>query len=206
MKRMQGDLELLSINAPLDGVVIYGDNWQQNRRYQVGDQAFPGMPVVILPDLSAMQVNGFVYDTELQFLSPGMACDVHLDAVPGKSWSGKISSLTSVATRKGFATTQKVFKAVIKLDSVELQSMKPGMTARAEVTLSMASGTTVIPRSYVALDAKGSYYVHKDAGPKVSPVATSVKTGVFGDQMVQIVSGLDVGDRIVPIQKTSEMK
>jgi HlyD family secretion protein len=206
LKRMQGDLAVLSVDAPLDGVVIYGDNWQANRRYQVGDMAFPGMPVIILPDLSSMQVNGFVYDTELQFLSPGLGCEVRLDAVPGKSWHGKVHSLTSVATRKGFATTQKVFKAVIKLDSVNLESMKPGMTARAEALLSMAAGVTAVPRQNLGLDPQGRYYVLKDTGSKTPPVVAQVKTGVFGDQMVQIVSGVEVGDRILPAMKISEIK
>ena len=203
---MEGDLGSLSIKAPQDGVVIYGDNWQSNRRYQVGDTAFPNMPVVILPDLSAMQVTGFVYDTELQFLAIGMACEIHLDAVPGKSWRGKVQSLTSVATRKGFATTQKVFKAVIRLDSVDLESMKPGMTARAEFILSMASGVTVVPRQNLGLDVQGRYYVLKDTGPKTPPALEYVKIGVFGDHMVQVLSGVEAGDRILSAQKTSETK
>jgi len=206
LKRMQGDLNLLSVKAPQDGVVIYGDNWQNNRRYQVGDTAFPGLPVITLPDLSAMQVTGFVYDTELQFLAIGVPCDIHLDAVPGKSWRGKVKSLTSVATRKGFATTQKVFKAVIPLDSVDLESMKPGMTARAEFLLSMASDVTVVPRQNLGLDVQGRYYVLKDAGSKNPPVREFVKVGAFGDQVVQILSGVELGDKILSAQKISETK
>ena len=206
LKRMEGDLALLSVDAPQDGIVIYGDNRQANRRYQVGDQAFPGMTVISLPDLSSMQVNGYVYDTELQFLAPGMGCDIRLDAVPGRVFHGKIESLTSVATRKGFATTQKVFKAIIKLDSVDLSVMKPGMTAHAEVTVSMGTGLTAVPRQYLGLDGKGRYFVLKETGPKTPPAAELVKVGVFGDQMVQIVSGLNIGDRVLPAQQISEEK
>jgi HlyD family secretion protein len=206
LKRMESDLALLSVEAPQDGVVIYGDNWQANRRYQVGDNAFPGMPVIILPDLSSMQVNGYVYDTELQFLSPGMACEIHLDAVPGKSWRGKVKSLTSVATRKGFATTQKVFKGVITVNDIDLEFMKPGMTARAEILISVASDAAAVPRSHLNVNAQGRYYVLKETGPKTPPAVEYVKTGVFGDQYVQVLSGLELGDRILPAQKTSEMK
>jgi HlyD family secretion protein len=206
LKRMQGDLNLLSVDAPQDGIVIYGDNWQANRRYQVGDQAFPGMTVITLPDLSSMQVNGYIYDTELQFLAPGMGCDINLDAVPGRVFHGKIESLTSVATRKGFATTQKVFKAIIRLDSVDLSVMKPGMTAHAEVTVSMGTGLTSVPRQYIGLDGKGRYIVLKETGPKTPPAPELVKVGVFGDQMVQIVSGLNIGDRVLPAQQISEEK
>lgn len=204
LKRMQNDLVLLAIDAPQDGVVIYGDNWQANRRYQVGDQAFPNQPVIILPDLSQMQVTGFVYDTELQYLAPGMGCDIHLDAVPGRAFHGKITTLTSVATRKGFATTAKVFKAVIILDKVDLEVMKPGMTARAEVNISMGSDVLAVPRTHLALDSRGRYYVLKDNGPKTPASRELVKVGVFGDSMVQIVSGINVGDRLLQIQAVAE--
>jgi HlyD family secretion protein len=203
LKRMQNDLAILSVDAPQDGVVIYGDNWASNRKYQIGDQAFPGMTIMTLPDLSQMQVVGYVYDTELQFLSPGMSCQIHLDAIPEKAWSGKIKSLTSVAGRKGFATTQKVFKAVIPLDTVDLAAMKPGMSARAEVTLSMAAGVIAIPRLYISLDGQGRYYVLKETGSKTPPSRELVKIGVFGDQMVQILSGVNAGDRLLPVQKAS---
>ena len=204
LKRMQNDLVLLAIDAPQDGVVIYGDNWQVNRRYQVGDQAFPNQPVIILPDTSQMQVSGFVYDTELRYLAPGMGCEIHLDAVSGRSWHGKITSLTSVATRKGFATTAKVFKAIIILDEVDLDVMKPGMTARAEVNISMGSDILAVPRSHLALDGRGRYYVLKDNGQKTPPSRELVKVGVFGDSMVQIVSGINIGDRLLPIQAAAE--
>jgi HlyD family secretion protein len=201
LKRMQNDLALLSVDAPQDGVPIYGDNWASNRKYQIGDQAYPGQTIMTLPDLSEMQINGFVYDTELQFLAPGMACTIYLDAVPGRTFRGKIKTLTSVATKKGFATTQKVFKAVIPLDSVDLQVMKPGMTARAEIVLSMASDTIAVPRPHIGVDAQGQYYVLKETGPKTPPEKVVVKIGTFGDEMVQILSGVSVGDRLVPVQK-----
>jgi len=203
LKRMQNDLVLLTVDAPQDGVVIYGDNWASNRKFAVGDIAFPGQVVITLPDLAHMQIAGYVYDTEVQYLTVGMPCNVSLDAVPSKSWQGKISSLTSVAGRKGFATTQKVFKAIILLDSVDLNYMKPGMTSRAEILLSMAADVLAIPRVNLAMDKQGQYYVLKDMGPKTPPDKVQVKVGAFGDKMVQILSGVNVGDRLLPVQKTT---
>src|SRR5206468_3902726 len=125
------------------------------------DNHVPGMPVLSLPDLQSMQVVGFVYDTELRYLSPGMVTDLGLDAVPGKSWRGKILSLTSVAGRKGFASQHKVFRAVIQPDALDLGVMKPGMTVRVEVAVSLASRVVAIPREYVGLDEAGRYFVRK---------------------------------------------
>jgi hypothetical protein len=161
-------------------------------------------PIITLPDLSGMQVVGYVYDTELQYLSNGMHCLIHLDSIPGRAWGGKITSLTNVATQKGFySPLQKVFRAVIPLDSIDLGVMKPGMSARVEVVVSMASGVTAVPRQLLGVDAHGQYYVLKDTGPKTPPVSQTVQIGAFGDGLVQILSGINVGDRLVPIKKTA---
>jgi HlyD family secretion protein len=206
LKRTQNDINLLSIDAPQDGVVIYGNNRSQNRKYQVGDTVFGGgmsEAIITLPDLSAMQVVGFVYDTELQYLSPGMPCSIFLDAIPTRTWRGKIGTLTNIATQKGFySQRQKVFRAVIPLETVDPKEMKPGMSARTEVILGMASNVVVVPRELLGVDDQGHYYVLKDTGPKTPPVSQAVQVGAFGDSLIQIISGLNVGDRLVPIKKT----
>ncbi len=199
LKRIDADISSLQIDAPQDGIVIYGDNWANNRKIQVGDTLFPGMPAVTLPDLASLQVVGFVYDTELRSLAAGMRCDLYLDAVPGKSWQGTIQSLTSVASKKSFASTHKVFRAVVQPDNVDIDVMKPGMTVRMEVPVSVASGSIAIPREYLGLDAAGRYYVLKGTERKTASVQT-VTVGAFSDRLVQVLSGLKAGDRILKVQ------
>ena len=199
LRRMDADIASLQINAPQDGIVIYGDNWANNRKIQVGDTLFPGMPAVTLPDLSSLQVVGFVYDTELRSLSPGMRCDLYLDAVPGKSWQGTVQSLTSVASKKSFASTHKVFRAIVQPDNVDVEVMKPGMTVRMEVPVSQSSRSIAIPREYLGLDAAGRYFVLKGSERKKASVQP-VTVGAFSDRLVQVVSGLKEGDRILKVQ------
>ena len=68
LKKIESDMQLLKIDAPQDGILIYGDNWTSNRKIQPGDSLFQGMEVASLPDLSSMQVIGNVYDTEYRSL------------------------------------------------------------------------------------------------------------------------------------------
>jgi multidrug resistance efflux pump len=203
LKKIESDLAVLTIYAPQDGIVIYGDNWANNRKIQVGDSLFPGMPVVQLPDLNTMQVIGFVYDTELSFLAPGIACTFGLDGVPGTRFGGTIVSLTSVAGRKSFASQQKVFKAVIKPDSVDLTTMKPGMTTHVEVPIKLASRVLAVPREFLGLDSQGRYYVVKQKDSKTSVIAR-VEVGLFGDSLVEVLSGVSAGDSLLPVQKVWE--
>ncbi len=203
LKKLDNDLALMAVDAPQDGIIIYGDNWASNRKFQVGDNAFPGMTIISLPDLSSMQVVGYVYDTELRMLSPNMACDLFLDAVPGRSWKGRILSLTSVASRKGFASQHKVFRATIDLSSIDLSVMKPGMTVRAEVPVVLASNTITVPREYLRCDADGRYYVLKGTDRRTA-ATQFVKVGAFNGSSVQILSGLTEGDRLVEVDAAPE--
>jgi HlyD family secretion protein len=200
LKRNESDMALLSVKAPQDGIVIYGDNWQNNRKVQEGDSVIQGMQVVSLPDLSSMQVVGYVYDTELAFLSKNLPCTFGLDAIPERRFQGSIQSWASVATRKGFATTQKVFKAIIKLDAVDLSVMKPGMTAHVEIVLNLAPDVMTAPREYVGLDAQSRHYVLKKIDDKNSQ-REYVKLGAVGDSVVELVSGANIGDSLLPVQK-----
>jgi multidrug efflux pump subunit AcrA (membrane-fusion protein) len=204
LKKISSDMTRLKIDAPQDGILIYGDNWQSNRKIQTGDTLFHGMEVASLPDLSSMQVVGYVYDTEYSLLANGLHCIVTMDALPGFRAAGKIISLTSVASRKGFATQKKVFQAVVQLDKVDSNLMKPGMTARIKVPIVLANDIPAIPREYLGLDSQKKYYVFKGTDPKTASIQF-VKPGAIGDRMVGIASGLSSGDALLPLQRGAEV-
>ena len=199
LRKIDADLALLEVDAPQDGIVIYGDNWANNRKVQIGDTLYQRMTVLTLPDTASLQVIGFVYDTEVQYLAPGMVCEFGLDAVPGRIFRGKIGSLTSVAMRKGFASQHKVFRAIIQPDALDLAVMKPGMTVRIELPVSLASRAIAIPRELLGVDLRGQYYVRRGRDPRTAPIQP-VKIGVFSDGLVQIVEGLKAGDIIAPLR------
>jgi multidrug efflux pump subunit AcrA (membrane-fusion protein) len=204
LKKIISDMTRLKIVAPQDGILIYGDNWQNNRKIQVGDTLFHGMEVASLPDLSSMQVIGYVYDTEYSLLSRDMRCTVTMDSLAGFRTGGRIVSLTSVASRKGFATQKKVFQAVVQLDNIDPGQMKPGMTARILVPIVLAKNAPVIPREYLGIDSQSRYYVFKGNNPKTATIEF-VKPGALGDRMVEIASGLSTGDALLPLQRSAEV-
>jgi HlyD family secretion protein len=199
LKKIESDMLLLKIDAPQDGIFIYGDNWQSNRKVQPGDNIFPGMEVASLPDLTSMQIIGYVYDTEYSILKPNMRCTVRLDALPDFRTDGSILSLTSVASRKGFASEKKLFQTAVRLDRIDPNIMKPGMTARVSVPLVLAKDVPAVPREYINVDNQGSNYVVKGVDPKKAQKQI-VKLGAIGDRLIQIVSGVSAGGMLIPVQ------
>jgi len=111
--------------------------------------------------------------------------------------------LTSVASRKGFSSQQKVFRALIQPDKVDPSAMKPGMTARISVGIKLASGVATVPREYVGVDSEGRYYILKKTD-KPDTARQIVDVGVFGDSLVEIRSGVSSTDSLLPVQKVWE--
>jgi HlyD family secretion protein len=203
LKKIESDMSLLKIDAPQDGILIYGDNMMSNRKIQVGDNVFSGMEAASLPDLSSMQVIGYVYDTEYSSLARDMRCVVSFDALPDYQVGGRIVALTNVAARKGFATDMKVFNATVQLDKVDIRLMKPGMTARVRIPIVLADETPAVPREYIGVDTQGRKYVLKGADTKTADVEF-VALGAIGDRLVQVTSGVSRGDRLLPVQQIVE--
>ena len=199
LRRIDSDIARLKIDAPIDGILIYGDNWQSNRKIQVGDNIFPGMEVASIPDLNSLQVVGYVFDTEYRQLTAGLRNEVSFDALPGVNVGGSVVSLTSVAGRRGFATDKKMFQAVVQLDNVDTELLKPGMTVRVNVPLVLAAAVAAVPREYVGIDSQGRNYVLMGTDSKKADTQF-VQIGAVGDSMVEITSGVSVGEKLFSVQ------
>jgi multidrug resistance efflux pump len=198
LKKIVSDMVELKKYAPQDGILIYGDNMVSNRKIQQGDTIFRGMEVASLPDLSSMQVIGFVYDTEYGAITPGTRCEVHFDALPDFKTGGQIVSRTNVASRRGFASEQKVFQVTVKLDKADDPRMKPGMTARIDVPIILARDIIAVPREYIGAGPEGGHYVIEGSDAKNSREQPIV-IGSVGDRVVEIVSGVSLGDSLLPV-------
>ncbi len=205
LREIENDMRALKIDAPQDGILIYGEDWRSNRKIQVGDSLHHGVEAVVeLPDLSSMQVVGHVYDTEYGLLSPGMRTTITLDALPDFRMGGEIVSLTNVGTRKAFFSQKKVFQAIIRPDEVTPEMMKPGMTARVRFQVALATQVTAVPREYIGVDSQSRYYVYKGTEPKTASIEY-VQIGKIGDQLAQVVSGVSLGESLLPVQHTEEV-
>ena len=70
----------------------------------------------------------------------------------------------------------------------------PAMTARVEINTSNKSNALAIPISALKTDANGSYVVlaHADGTTENRPVTT----GIYSDEYVEILDGVDEGDKL----------
>ncbi len=108
--------QYLKIKAPNDGVIV-------DKRLNEGEMAIPGMPGVVLTDLSDLKIAAEISEGDLKIISLGKKVDVEIPSLELKT-TGVISSIIPSSN----PMTHK-FRIKVKLDTKD-KSVYPGMYAK----------------------------------------------------------------------------
>lgn len=190
LKRINAELEKLTIRAPIPGVVIYAINFSTRAKVQVGDTVWSRWPLIYLPNMNSVQIDTFVYDSDLPLLNGQEYAEVVFDAAPGKTFHGEITYLPKVAKPREPGSQLKAFKAVVLLPEVDRELMKPGMTARVRVPVGLED-VLVVPRSALILGPDGSTLVSTPSGP------LEVVTVDANERSVVVEGGIEEGQELL---------
>lgn len=127
-------IENFSLRAPANGMIVYNENWITHEKVRVGDQLFPRMPVVRLPDLSQMKILTTVNEIDIKKIALGQKVVVRLDAFPKIAFEGRITLVSHICHRKDRNSEIKVFDVEVLLEKTH-RILKPGMTVSCEFLL-----------------------------------------------------------------------
>ena len=168
-----------TIRAPFDGVIA--------RNFaNAGDLASPGLPLVEIEGLNGFEVQTGVPDSLAGDLSVGRLLVVQTP-VEGAPFSGKISEISSAADPNAHTVAVKITvpESVAVRSGQFVKIQVPGAPIRALLTPGSAV-TTVgqMERVFVV-------------GSDNRAVLRLVKTGDQRGNQVEILSGLDDGDRVI---------
>jgi HlyD family secretion protein len=148
----QKDLELLSIKAPSDGLVIYHKRQGSNVRFKEGDSCWPGQGILSLPDLSEMQVGFSVNEVDARLLEVGMPVEITMDSFPEKKLTGIILQIPSMAVNREDDSKVRIFKVVASLSETLAEVMKPGMSVLGRVVVDRQHDVPLVARHAVRFD------------------------------------------------------
>jgi membrane fusion protein, multidrug efflux system len=169
------------LKAPFSGLIGL-------RVVSVGDYVKEGADLVNLESIDPLKVDFRVPETFLKQVQVGQSVEVTLDALPGKSYDGKVFALNPLVDAAGRAI---VIRAQVRNQDT---SLRPGMFARVRLITREEKEAMVLPEQ--ALVPQGNeQYVFRVVDGKVSRV--KVETGQRRDGKVEIVAGLAKGDEVV---------
>jgi len=176
------------IKSPIDGVVI-------GKPVPAGQTVAPGIanPMVILTvaDMSKMQIDTQVDETDIGKVAVGQTATFSVDAYNGRTFTGVVSNISQKAT-----VDQNVvyYNVIIDVHSPE-GLLKPTMTARVSINSGESKSTLVAPLSALKTNKDQQYVVVLRADGQTENVVVS--TGIVSDDRVEITAGLDEGDQLV---------
>ncbi len=182
------NLAYTDITSPVDGVVV-------SRNVDVGQTVAASFQTptlfLIAQDLTKMQVNASVSESDIGAVRQGQSASFAVDAYPGRTFQGAV-----VQVRNAPVTVQNVvtYDVVIAVDNAALE-LKPGMTAT--VTITAAERDDVLRVPVRALRFNPERKAPTAAGPAPTPNAGEAKPGVWvvgADDVARRVE-LDVGLR-----------
>lgn len=181
MSRAENNLGFTSLTADRDGVV-------GSTLYEVGQVVGAGTPVVLIVDDSQKDI--YISFTEKQYgnYSVGMPCTVKFWAFPDLKVSGKVREVAAAPN-----TSTGTYDAKVTLIDAP-SDIAVGMTAEVSFEDNGNSEKIIIPLTAMATQLQEpSVWVVRDNKVYLQ----KVKTGQYGGDTVEIISGLRKGDRVV---------
>jgi len=192
-------LEYTLIRAPFDAVVLTKNADIGDIVTPIGAAANVQAAVVTIADMSSLQVEADVSESNLRLVKTGQPCEIQLDALPDVGFRGVVHMIVPTADRSKATVLVKV-KFVDK-DSRILPEMsaKVAFLSREVREDEQKARTTVPARAVVTRKGKQSVFLLKSDRVKETPITTGETLG----DMIEVLGGVKTGDRIAvsPLDK-----
>ncbi len=192
-------IEKFTIVAPSPGIVIYGDPERQWYRSNIklGGQVWSGFTLFTIPDLRVMKVQVEVHEADINKLEKKQRVTVTMDTYPGLVLTGEVTKIASIAgnPKRSMNDEVKKFTVDITLESTDELTLKPGISAKAEIFIEERDDVLFVPIQSVFFEEGKHYCFVKRKEP--APVRVEVKPDLSNDSYVQIAEGLLEGDRVL---------
>ena len=160
----ESHLLLMEVKSPLDGVVNYMPNysqgWMNAQPFKVGDHAVPGGVLAEIPDLSTLEMESKIDETDRGRIAINDTVLVHVDAFPEKVVTATLTSITPL-TEESFNEwpPTRSFRAYARLEKPDPR-MRPAMNARADVVETKIPNAVSIPaKALFTIAGKPAVYI-----------------------------------------------
>jgi HlyD family secretion protein len=148
MEDLQDAMDSYTVRAPVSGVVIYKRDWN-NEAKQVGSNIMGVDPVMEIPDLSSIRARVQVDEIDSGKIKVGQEANITVDAVQGRTFSGKVVSIGTILKQANFDRPQKVNDTYVEIEDAGTKQLRPSMNLQAKIQVGKYNQVVVIPLSSI---------------------------------------------------------
>lgn len=206
-EKLQRQIVNTKIYAPRAGLVVYATSARASFRgnqepLDEGQTVRERQELIYLPTADAMVAVVQVHESNLKKLRLGLPVIVTVDAIPGKTFMGKVSKIAPLPDAQSMFMNPdlKVYATDIEIEGLN-PDLRTGMSCQAEIIVDQFDKATYVPiQSVIRVGGQTVAYVKK--GDQF--VMTPVEIGLDNNRMIQVLSGLAKGDVVTLAPPLSE--
>lgn len=155
---------------------------------QHGMRVTPADTLFDIADLSHLWVMADVYESDLPAVRVGMAAQLSLSYLPGRTWRGAVTYIAPTVEEK-----TRTIKVRVEVDN-EDGALKPEMFADVVLKTALGRGLVAPESAFLKTGERTLVFVDHGDG-RLEP--REVQTGAKVAEGVQVLRGLDEGERVV---------
>jgi HlyD family secretion protein len=167
------ELSRTRIESPIDGLIVRR-NIEQGETVVTGTMNNAGTVLLQIADMSIIEAEVEVDETDIPFVQIGQLAKIKIDAIPDKTFSGKVTEVgnspivQAAAGQTGQTATN--FKVTVTIDG-QIPEVRPGFTCTADVTTATRAKAVAVPIQAMAVreliyDAAGKIVPQPKPDPK----------------------------------------
>ncbi len=190
------DLGYTTIYSPVNGIVV-------SRNIDVGQTVVASFQTptlfVIAQDLTQMQVNANVSESDIGGVAEGKSANFRVDAYPKRFFEGTVTQVRNAPISIQNVVTYDV---VITVDNRELK-LKPGMTANVTIVTARKEDPLRVPNGALRFRIPNAPIDKKALriwilGPETKPNQVEIAAGIADSLYTEILDGpVKEGDRVI---------
>ncbi len=198
LDRLKDQIVKCKMIAPTSGMVVYATTgkggWRPQEPLEEGQEVRERQELIYLPTASTKTAEVKIHESALEKVSVGMPVRVLVDAMPGRSFRGRVSKISPLPDAQSVWMNPdlKVYNTQIDLEG-NFEEIRTGMTCRAEILVNHYQDTTYVPvQAVVRVGNQPTVWVRQ--GDEFVP--REVEIGLSNNRMVRVTKGLEMGELV----------
>jgi HlyD family secretion protein len=184
LEEIRDNLDKTIIKTPIDGTVT-SLNAEIGEIVMVGTMNNAGTVIMTVADLSTIEVEVNVDETDIARVRIGQDAKIELDALPDTSFKGVVTEVGNAAQSVGSSGVTNFTVKILLLEKVE--GIKPGMTATVDITADKRKDILYVPIQAVVMRPEKSDSLKKtgsgsSSGGAVAATVDSTKSSKKDDK------------------------
>jgi multidrug efflux pump subunit AcrA (membrane-fusion protein) len=167
----------MEIKAPIAGFVVfqfnYAQGWLNAKPFKVGDSAFSGMALAEMPDLTTLELDAKVEETDRGRIAVNQQARVRIDSLPELTMPASIGRISLLAEQSYEWPPTRSFHAYASIAHPDSR-LRPGMNGGMDIVINRIPNAISIPAKALFTRA-GKPIVYLARGGGYQPVEVQVQ-------------------------------